>query len=54
MLAAIMMGLVVVFAVADRGAGAVTGGVVGISFLRGDEVEIADRLFARKTPKLCH
>ena len=41
---AIMMGLVVVLAVADRGA-AVAGGLVGISFLRGDEVEIADRLF---------
>ena len=42
---AIMMGLVVVLAVADRWA-AVAGGLVGISFLRGDEVEIADRLFA--------
>ena len=38
---AIMVGLVVVLAVADRGA-AVAGGLVGISFLRGDEVEIAD------------
>ena len=41
---AIMMGLVVVLAVADRGA-AVAGGLVGISFLRRNEVEIADGLF---------